>query len=98
MSREQAAAEKMMWEAIGPDAQEDWAVWEAAHDSKILAGLTVIREYRRHAKPETIELTKQGLRAYILKEYEDVPPARCEDVLLAASTIIMEERVANGEA
>ena len=42
MSRENEQAGDMMWEAIGQDVQQDWAIWEAAHvagTGRWLAGL-----------------------------------------------------------
>ncbi len=98
MGRNAETVERRMWEAVGAESQENWAVWGAAHDTKILAGLTVIQEYEGRVSPEIIQITKDGLRIYVLYQYDDVPKERIGDVLLAAEQVIKEEKITNGEA
>ena len=90
--------ESLMREAVSPKSLDDWAVWEAANDPKILVGVEIIGDQEGRADPDTIEIFKKGLMAYSRDTYKDVPVERLDDVFLAAKSIIKEERIADGEA
>lgn len=93
MTKDQEKAAKAVWGSLSQKARDNWSVWDAANDPKVLATTEVL-----DGQPETesVRTTRQALRFYVWKEYENVPLNRYDDVFRAAHTII-EERLLSGE-
>jgi hypothetical protein len=98
MMSEELPSDEKMWQGIDPKLRADWAVLGAAYDNKVLAAVEMMDEYKDRASANTLSIARDGLRAYILNTYDSVPADRIDDVLMAAKSIIKEEKVANGEA
>lgn len=97
MTEAEIMAGRVWEEAISPKTREDWSVWDAANDPKVLAALQVFSE-QDETRAEMVAVATQALKMYIFREYEGVPLERHEDVFLAAKMILKEEKIAHGEA
>lgn len=95
MTKAQEKAAKAVWGSLSQKARDNWLVWDAANDPRVLATTEVL-----DGQPETerVRVTRQALRFYVWQKYENVPLDRYDDVFRAAHVIIREERLANGEA
>lgn len=82
-----------IWEKIEPKAREDWAIHQAAHDTKIQAifGVFALHDF----EAATIDLVKDGLEDMLERDY-GVPPERSHEVFGKAEALVWQEMEANG--
>ncbi len=76
-----------MWDAVGPEARQDWAVQEAAGDPKILATIELL--VALEIDKATEDLIKDHLEDSIVVGY-GIPRDRSEEVFRLAEARIWQ--------
>jgi hypothetical protein len=96
MDKELSVAGDRMWEAIDPEAREDFSVLAASSDTLTCEVLALFMKWDPD-EPFARDVCLDALEEHLVAKY-DIPRDRCDEVFSTTQAMIRDKAANDGEA